>query len=134
MQLLRLRPAFEGCDVVFATAKEGYRADVGGSPFHVIVDANRSNKIGLLKSAWSIFSLLRRERPDVVISTGAAPGFFALKLGKLMGIRTIWVDSIANAEELSMSGAKAGSCADLWLTQWPHLASDGGPQWKGNVL
>lgn len=134
MQLLRLRPAFEGCDVVYATAKEGYRGDVCEASFHVIVDANRSNRIGLLRSAWSIFSLLRRERPDVVISTGAAPGFFALKLGKLMGFRTIWVDSIANAEELSMSGARVGNCADLWLTQWPHLAREGGPQWKGNVL
>lgn len=134
MQLLRLRPAFEGCDVVFATAKEGYRADVGGAPFHVIIDANRSNKLRLLRSAWSIFSLLRRERPDVVISTGAAPGFFALKIGRLLGIRTIWVDSIANAEELSMSGAQARSCADLWLTQWPHLAREGGPNCFGNVL
>ena len=134
MQLLRLRPAFEGCDVIFATAKEGYRADVEGAPFRVIIDANRSNKLRLLRSAWSIFSLLRRERPDVVISTGAAPGFFALKMGRLLGIRTIWVDSIANAEELSMSGSQAGSCADLWLTQWPHLARDGGPTCFGNVL
>ena len=134
MQLLRLRLAFEGCDVVYATAKEGYRSDVGCASFHVIVDANRSNKIGLVRSAWSIFSLLRKERPDVVVTTGAAPGFFALKLGKLMGIRTVWVDSIANAEELSLSGVKAGSCADLWLTQWAHLAREEGPQWKGNVL
>jgi UDP-N-acetylglucosamine:LPS N-acetylglucosamine transferase len=134
VQLLRLRPAFEGCDIVFATAKEGYRADVGDAEFRVIVDANRSNKIGLLKSAWSIFRLLRSERPDVVISTGAAPGFFALKMAKMIGIRTIWVDSIANAEELSMSGAKAGTCADLWLTQWPHLAREGGPTHLGNVL
>ena len=42
--------------------------------------------------------------------------------------------SIANAEELSLSGAKAGSCADLWLTQWPHLAREGGPRYLGNVL
>jgi UDP-N-acetylglucosamine:LPS N-acetylglucosamine transferase len=134
VQLLRLRPAFEGCDVVFATAKEGYRADVSGAEFRVIYDANRSSKIGLLKCAWSIFTLLRRERPNVVISTGAAPGFFALKMGKMMGFRTIWVDSIANAEELSMSGAQAGTCADLWLTQWPHLAREAGPTCMGNVL
>jgi hypothetical protein len=38
VQLLRLRSAFEGCDVVYATAKEGYRADVGEASFHVIVD------------------------------------------------------------------------------------------------
>ncbi|QJE97062.1 UDP-N-acetylglucosamine--LPS N-acetylglucosamine transferase [Luteolibacter luteus] len=134
VQLLRLRPAFEGCDVVFATAKEGYRSDVGEAQFRVIVDANRSNKIGLLKSLWSVFMLLRRERPDVVVSTGAAPGFFALRIGKLMGMRTVWVDSIANAEELSMSGAQAGGCADLWLTQWPHLARKEGPTCMGNVL
>jgi UDP-N-acetylglucosamine:LPS N-acetylglucosamine transferase len=134
VQLLRLRPAFEGCDVVFATAKEGYRTDVGSAEFRVIVDANRSNKLRLLKSAWSIFTLLRRERPDLVISTGAAPGYFALKLGRMLGIRTIWVDSIANAEELSMSGLKVGACADLWLTQWPHLARDCGPVFLGNVL
>ena len=34
----------------------------------------------------------------------------------------------------AMSGGKAGSCADLWLTQWPHLAREGGPEWMGNVL
>jgi hypothetical protein len=73
-------------------------------------------------------------RPDVVISTGAAPGFLALRLGRLLGARTIWVDSVANGEELSMSGKLAGRYADLWLTQWEHLAHEGGPQFRGNVL
>ena len=52
----------------------------------------------------------------------------------MLGIRTVWVDSVANAEELSMSGQKAGGCVDLWLTQWPHLAGDDGPRCYGNVL
>jgi UDP-N-acetylglucosamine:LPS N-acetylglucosamine transferase len=134
VQLLRLRPAFEGASVVFATVNAGYRVDVGESEFRVIGDGNRSEKIAMLRSAWSIFLLLRREKPDVVISTGAAPGYFALRFGKLMGMRTIWVDSIANAEELSMAGRKAGRCADLWLTQWAHLANEGGPKWLGSVL
>jgi UDP-N-acetylglucosamine:LPS N-acetylglucosamine transferase len=112
----------------------GYRPEVGGAPFRLIVDANRSNKLALVKSAWSVFWLLRELRPDVVISTGAAPGFFAIRLGRLLGIRTIWVDSVANAEELSMSGRKAGSCADLWLTQWPELAKEDGPKFFGSVL
>ena len=134
VQLLRLRPAFEGCQVVFATVSEGYRAEVDGSEFRIIVDGNRSNMLNMFRSACSILNLLLREKPDIVISTGAAPGFFAVRLGKLMGCRTIWVDSVANAEELSMSGEKAGGCADLWLTQWPHLARDGGPKYFGNVL
>jgi len=122
VQMLRLRPAFEGCEVVFATVKDGYREDVPEAEFRVVPDSNRWNKIALVRTAWAIFLLLVRERPDVVISTGAAPGYFAIRLGGWMGARTIWVDSVANAEELSLSGQKAGACADLWLTQWPHLA------------
>jgi hypothetical protein len=77
-----------------------------------------------------------KHRPDVVISTGAASGYFALRIGKLFGAKTIWLDSIANAEELSLSGAKVQKHADLWLTQWEHLANpqEGGPEYKGAVL
>ena len=75
-----------------------------------------------------------RARPQIVISTGAAPGLAALFLGRLVGARTIWLDSIANAEKLSMSGKLARHAADLWLTQWPHLAKPSGPQFRGAVL
>lgn len=134
VQLLRLRPAFEGCDVVFATVNEGYRADVGDAKFRVIRDANRWSKTGLIRCFLSVFRLLWSEKPDVIISTGAAPGYFALRLGRLLGARTIWLDSVANAEELSLSGRKAGKVADLWLTQWPHLAGESGPRFSGSVF
>ena len=135
VQLLRLRPAFEGCEVVYATVLEGYRADLGEpADFRVIPDSNRSDKIALIRSAWSIFWMVFRMRPDVVVSTGAAPGYFGVLFGKWLGARVVWVDSIANAEELSMSGAQAGSFVDLWLTQWPHLARPSGPYCLGSVL
>jgi UDP-N-acetylglucosamine:LPS N-acetylglucosamine transferase len=135
IQLLRLRPAFDGCKVVYATVLEGYRSDLeGNADFRVVPDSNRSNKIGLIRSAWSIFWLICRLRPDVVVSTGAAPGYFGVRFGKWLGARVIWVDSIANAEELSMSGSRAGAFVDLWLTQWPHLAKENGPKHFGNVL
>jgi hypothetical protein len=135
VQLLRLRPAFDGCDVTYATVLEGYREDLGEeADFRVVHNGNRWNKIDLLRSAVEILWLLLRIRPDVVITTGAAPGYFATRFGKWLGARVVWLDSVANAQELSLSGKKAGSFADLWLTQWPHLASEKGPQCKGSVL
>lgn len=135
IQLLRLRPAFDGCDVTYATVKEGYRTHLEpGTAFRVIPDSNRWSKIRLLRTAIAITSLMLRLRPDVVVTTGAAPGYFALRIGKWLGARVVWIDSIANAEELSLSGQKAGSFSDLWLTQWPHLARDSGPQCVGSVL
>jgi UDP-N-acetylglucosamine:LPS N-acetylglucosamine transferase len=134
VQLLRLKPAFEEFEVVFVTVQEAYRADVEGHKFYSVPDATRRTKIRLIRTALELFWIVYKERPDVVISTGAAPGFFAILGGKWLGASTIWVDSIANVEKLSMSGQLAGRHAHLWLTQWPHLAKNEGPQFRGAVL
>lgn len=134
VQLSRLRPAFEGSRLVFATTNKNYESEIKDAEFHVVPDCNRWEKVKLAKSALAIFWLLLRLKPDVIVTTGAAPGYFAIRIGKLLGIKTVWVDSIANAEELSMSGQKAGKHVDLWITQWEHLAREDGPQFFGNVL
>ena len=134
VQLLRLRPAFVGHDVAFVTVDACYRSEVEPHRFHTVTDATRWNKLKLLRMACELLIVLLRERPDVVISTGAAPGYVALRLGRLLGARTVWIDSIANVEELSLSGQRIGRHADLWLTQWPHLARPDGPRYFGAVL
>jgi UDP-N-acetylglucosamine:LPS N-acetylglucosamine transferase len=134
VQLLRLLPAFEACDVAFLTINKAYQSQAGSHRFYVVNDATRWNKLALLFMCLRIVWILLRERPHVIVSTGAAPGYFALRIGKLVGIKTIWVDSIANVERLSLSGARIGKHADLWLTQWPHLATPNGPRYEGAVL
>ena len=58
VQLQRLRAAWEGCDAVYVTTKEGYRDDLiadakrRGQPeprFYRVVDANRWQKFRLLR-------------------------------------------------------------------------------------
>jgi len=134
VQLLRLRPAFEGERTTFVTVNRAYAADVPGCRFRVIPDATRWNKLALLYTAVRIAWIVVTERPDVIVSTGAAPGYFAIRLGKLLKARTGWVDSVANVEALSMAGQDAGRYADLWLTQWPHLARPEGPHFIGATL
>jgi UDP-N-acetylglucosamine:LPS N-acetylglucosamine transferase len=131
---MRLRPAFAGHDVCYVTVDEAYQADVPGERFRTVNDATRWDRAALCRMAARIGWIVLREQPDVIISTGAAPGYFAIRLGRLIGARSIWVDSIANAERLSMSGERVGRFADLWLTQWPHLAHQNGPQYTGAVL
>ncbi len=133
-ELLRLRPAFEGHNVRYVCTDDDYGSDVRPAPFHVVADGNRNQKIVLVLTAAQIVWLLIRHRPDVVVSTGAAPGFLSIRLASLLRIRTVWVDSIANAGELSMSGARVGPYADLWLTQVEDLARPDGPYFLGAVL
>jgi len=120
--------------VTYATVRRSSRSETEGGRFYVIPDCNRSQKLRTIWCALAILFLLVRVRPDVVISTGAAPGYFALRFARWIGSETIWVDSIANAEELSMAGRIVGPYANLWLTQWQHVASDGGPLYRGSVL
>ena len=134
VQLMRVASAFAEHERVYVTTLEGCEGQVGEGRLHLVNDANRWNKVGLLKLAFRLLVIMLTERPDVVVSTGAAPGYFALRLGKLLGARTAWVDSVANVEQLSMSGQRVGPYADMWLTQWPHLARPEGPHYHGAVL
>ncbi len=133
MQLLRLRPAFEEANVSWLTTQRAYANDIIG-PLYVVRDANMWNKLALAIMFLQVAWLLLRIRPDVVVTTGAAPGFAAILVGRLLGARTVWIDSIANSEVLSGSGAKAGRWAHVWLTQWEHLARPDGPHYWGAVI
>jgi len=134
VQLMRVASAFAEHKCVYATTMRGCEREVGDARVHLVADANRWNKFGLLKLALRMLLIVLRERPDVVISTGAAPGYFALRFGKLCGAKTTWLDSVANIDRLSLSGQMVESYADLWLTQWPHLSRPEGPLFRGAVL
>jgi UDP-N-acetylglucosamine:LPS N-acetylglucosamine transferase len=134
IQLLRLRPAFEGAVVTFVTTAREYQSMIPGQRFRVVAESNRSRKLLLVWTTLQLLWIIFRERPTTIISTGAAPGFLAIRLGRLLRIRTMWVDSIANAEELSLSGRLALKHADVVLTQWEHLAQPGVVDFQGSVV
>ena len=134
IQLLRLRPAFVGADLSYASVNAELAADVPEHRFYRFPDANREHKLALLAQVLAIAWILLRVRPDVIISTGASCGYVAIRLGRWLGARTLFIDSIANAERLSLSGHMACRHANLTLTQWLHLAESRGAQYKGSVL
>lgn len=140
VQLRRVLPAFEGAEMVYASVDDAYFHDLpgihdlAGARCHVVTDATRWSRLSLVKLVFEVLWLLLRERPDVVFTTGALPGGLAVIFGRLLGMRTIWLDSIANVDEMSMTGMKVRRFASLWLTQWPHLAREGGPEYAGAVL
>lgn len=77
-QLRRLRPAFEGCEVLYVSTDPGFASDVAPARFTSVPDANRWQKARVLwmfaRMAWVVV----RFRPHTVITTGAAPGYAAI--------------------------------------------------------
>jgi UDP-N-acetylglucosamine:LPS N-acetylglucosamine transferase len=135
VEMRRIVPAFDGLEVVYVSTDAEIDADLAGFRYYAVRNVTRRNRLGFAVLVWQIARILLRERPDVVITTGAAPGLVGLALAKLLlRSRTMWIDSLAAAERMSMSGQLAGPVADAWLTQWAHLARPGGPQYWGAVL
>lgn len=133
VQLLRLRPAWDGCAVTYATVHADSAVDVAPAPLLTFTDASRRDwwRLGLV--AAEMAAIVARVRPHVVVTTGAAPPLFALLFARAIGARTLWVDSIANGEVLSSSGRLARRIATQRLTQWPGLAEGDIAYW-GSVL
>ncbi|MDY0101618.1 MAG: glycosyltransferase [Lentimicrobium sp.] len=133
IQLMRLKEAFAGFEVIYVSTHQGYEKIVNGARFYKVTDGNRWSKMNLLKMAFEIRRVIRIEKPAFIISTGAAPGLFAILWGRLSGSKTIWLDSIANVEKISMSGRLIKPFAHLHLTQWEKLAGNK-TTFKGNVI
>jgi UDP-N-acetylglucosamine:LPS N-acetylglucosamine transferase len=134
VQLMRLSPAFVGADLIFVSTHPGYKDQVAGAVFHSVTDATRWEKMKLIKMAFEVRKIISVEKPDIIISTGAAPGLMAILWGRLLGKKTIWIDSIANVDRISMSGRIARPFTHLHLTQWEHLSNGISTLFKGTVI
>jgi UDP-N-acetylglucosamine:LPS N-acetylglucosamine transferase len=125
-QLLEAEAAWRGQHTVFVTTgampAERLRQQ-HGVPVYVVGESNREHPFKVLGVLARCLGIVVRERPDVVLSTGAAHGCLLCLLGKLMGAKVVWIDSIANVERLSLSGRLVRPFADLVITQWPEVAT-----------
>jgi len=133
VQLMRLSPAWAGHAVSIATVDAGTRLLAGDAPFFTFRDVSRADWWRIPLATLDIARILIAVRPQVIITTGALPGLIAAALARPFGVRSMWVDSIANSEILSGSGGQAGRVCNQVVTQWPHLASAKVDHW-GSVL
>ena len=83
---------------------------------------------------YEAFNILRQEKPDAILSTGAGPVIpFAIVGRFLFGLRVIFVETITRIEKPSMTGRVMYWLAHDFFYQWKTLrpffpkAKHGGP-------
>ncbi len=123
-QLLLIAEVWKDRDVFFVTSLDVAAQNLQKQgKTYVVGECNREHPVRTFGVLWKCLWIVLRQRPSVVISTGAAPGLLLCFWGKLYGAKIIWLDSIANARKLSMSGWMIRPFADLILSQWPDVAA-----------
>lgn len=133
VQLMRLTSALEGHEVIYITTDARYGEQLG-RPVIAVTDGNAKQKLRVLVMLWQVTTVMLRHRPDIVVTTGAAPGLAAVLAGRLIGARTLWIDSLANAEKLSMCGRLAKHVSTECVTQWDHLSDGRRLKYWGEVI
>jgi UDP-N-acetylglucosamine:LPS N-acetylglucosamine transferase len=122
-QLLKLAACWNGYETFCVTTTQVVRNNLGKlGEVYVVGECNRQHPMRVITVFMRCIRIVLRERPDVVISTGAAAGCMLCFLGKMFGAKVVWIDSITNVERISLSGRMVRYIADLFLVQWPELA------------
>jgi UDP-N-acetylglucosamine:LPS N-acetylglucosamine transferase len=122
-QLLKLAESWQCYEVFYvSTLKSVTKGLQRLGRFYSTGECNREQPLLAVRVLKNCIKIILKEKPDVVISTGAAPACLLCLVGKLFGAKIIWIDSIANVERLSLSGRIVRPFADLILTQWREVA------------
>jgi UDP-N-acetylglucosamine:LPS N-acetylglucosamine transferase len=122
-QLLKLAASWDGYETFCVTTTEVVKNNLNKlGEVYVVGECNRQHPLRVFAVFLRCLRIVLKEKPDVVISTGASAGCMLCFIGKIIGAKVVWVDSITNVERISLSGRMVRYIADLFLVQWPELA------------
>lgn len=109
-------------------------SEINGNRFYRINDFSRTDWYKFILVLFQAIQILLRTKSDVVITTGAAPGLIMVFVGWLFRKKTIWIDSLANVEHLSLSGRIASLFVSRVYTQWEGLQNGKKIVFAGNII
>lgn len=125
MELMQLLPAVK--DSNFYIITEYNSASIGTvKKYHhyYLLQQERKNVSFIFKFAINILlsiGYLIKERPDIILTTGAGASYPTCRIGKILGKKIIYVESFAKLKESSVTGKLVYPFADYFFIQWPEM-------------
>ncbi len=82
--------------------------------------SNRSIR-ALIINSFKAFKILKKERPDLIISCGAAVAVPFFYVGKLFGAKLIYIEVYDRIDSSSLTGKLVYPISDRFIVQWEEL-------------
>ncbi len=82
--------------------------------------SNRSIKALAINTVRAI-RILHKEKPDLIVSSGAAPAIPFFWLGKLTGAKTIYIEVFDRIDKPTISGKVCYPVTDMFIVQWEEM-------------
>lgn len=135
MQMLALKPAWEDLEcrwVTLEAADTKFLLDPEERVFaYGPTPRNIPNTLRNLRLAWSI---VRGFKPDVILSTGAALAVPFFLVGRLLGVRLVYVESFTRVQRPALTGRIVYPLTDAFFVQWPTSSRRKRAIYAGSVV
>ena len=120
-QLKRLAGEY---DNALVTEENGFEVRNFGNRQYFVPQMNRKELLFLPKFIKLFFQarrIIKKENPDVVITTGALIAYPFCILEKMRHGKVVYIESFARVKEPSLSGKLLHKHADLFIVQWEDM-------------
>jgi UDP-N-acetylglucosamine:LPS N-acetylglucosamine transferase len=120
LQMMALRPAWEDFEtrwVSLRAADSTYLLDPSEVVFgHAPTARNIPN---LFRNAGLAWKTIREYKPDVILSTGAGLAVPFFVVGRLLGVRLVYVESFTRVQRPALTGRLVYPFSHAFFVQWP---------------
>lgn len=127
-QLLELKELFERYDYLLVTEEAPATIPLAKHYNIKFVHARpegKNRKIGfylsLIRNSFTSLRLLLAHRPKVILTTGSHTAIPFCLIGKILGIKVVWILSYARINSKAASANLIYPVADKFLVQWPGM-------------
>lgn len=123
-QLSMLKPLMEKYDSCVVTEKTQYKAIIKDQKMYYMHQVNRKESFYLfwmVINAFRSISILIKEKPDVVITTGVLAMIPLCLLSKIFKKKLIYIESFAKISSPTKTGKLIYKYADLFYVQWESM-------------
>jgi UDP-N-acetylglucosamine:LPS N-acetylglucosamine transferase len=130
-EMLSIVDAFEGHDIFFVTTRAETTEDLWevAKVYYVREQYNIKHRVFIIpielfymvKLLFSCSKILLKEKPQVIVSTSGGSTIPLSYLGKLLGVKIIYIESMARINQPSGTGKLMHPIADLFLVQWESM-------------
>ena len=125
-EILSLRELFKEYEYLLVTEKiditkslkEQYNVE------YLVYGPNRNifkYLVNFFKNIVRCIKIVRKFRPDTIVTTGAQVGGIMCTIGKIFGAKIIYIESVARINTLSKTGKLVYKFADKFYVQWEAL-------------
>jgi len=121
-QLYMLKPVWQDKERFWVTFdKEDAKSLLKDEKMYPCYFPTNKNVKNLIRNTFLALKVLLKERPDLIISTGAAVAVPFFYIGKILGAKLIYIEVFDRIDASTLTGKLVYPITDAFIVQWEEM-------------